>query len=346
MTYILGWKSKGSAFIVADSAVTKEGISSTAYSSFGEMHTDRNGKMVEEAMLKLCCIKNKAIVAMAGDNRTALGIIEIFKNAVDYYGIKEAFEEAIISCGPYSKDNKVGLIVGYIDNGEPKLISFTNTNKIVEHSDFTQIGSIASYYPSLTENLVKLFINGRLADVHMLAAVTAVLQSYGIFDQLMNMHVGGVFFGLSIDASGIHWQNDTSYVIYNFEPQNFNYITVIERESAIFVNSTFTQDIRGFVNSINTASLPENIDALRVEAKEFFDSGKSVFYVFLSNKDRLITVVKTNNKLDTKYIKIIPNQEGHFDFFLSPELMEILKKPITAKDYESLPFRFNWRNCD
>ena len=345
MTYIVGWKSKNSVFLAADSAITRIGVPLLDRSSFGERHLINKGELVEEAMLKLCVIKNKAIIAIAGDNRKALEVVKTFNDACDCYDTKEAFERAIISCGPYSEDTKIGIILGYIKDGIPHLVSFTDKDNIIEHAVFTHVGSLASYYPALTENLVNLFVIRKLADEHMLVAVSGVLQSYGIFDQLMRMHVGGAFFGISIDASGIHWQNDTSYVIYNFEPQVLNFITAIERENSLFVNSTFTQDIRAFSNTINAPYVQDNIDRFKIEVKELFDSGKSVFYVFVSNKDRLITVLKTDNKLDTNYLRIIADKKGHFDLFFSPELMELLNKPVISKDDSSLPFRFNWRNC-
>lgn len=346
MTYILGWKNSTSVFLTGDSALTTLTTKpDKSFSTFGEQHVFRDGGLVEEKMLKLCSIKNKVIVALAGDRDMALSIVTVFKDTIDQLDVLEAFRRSTLSCGPYTKGNEVSLILGYIEDGKPRLISFRSPNKIIEHPDFVSAGSLGSFYPFVTEKVVKLFLKGMLSDEHMLSAVTSVLQSYSIFDDLMRMNVGGVFFGLSINNVGVHWQEDTSYILYSFQPSSFGFITAVFRDGAVCVNSSLTDDNRVFANSINCSIEGAFGDKWKVELREFFNSGKSKFYVFLSKKERVITVVKTNNKLETNLLKIKVNTQGHFDFCFSHELMTVLMSPLLAKD-NALPFRFNWRNAE
>ena len=352
MTYILGWKNDDNVFLAADSATTALGTTPTTnitHSSFGEQHTINEREVVEETMLKLCCVNSKAIVAIAGDINRALEIVKTFESALkNYANIKEAFEKAICSCGPYLKDTDVGLIMGCMDKGKTKLYSYNSkrANEVFEHDTFTQLGSIKGVYPTLTEEIVKCFIERKLPGKHMLIAVTAILQSYGIFDKLMNVGVGGVFFGLSINYSGIHWQPDTSYILYSPDFSEKDFITVIARDGILAVDTSINNTNKLFANTVNSPFCrPEDLNAIRLKLREFFDTGKSDFYIWLSKKDRLITVVNANGKYFSQYMKISTNGHGYFDIAFSEKLKKILEVPNRNFD-KGLPYRFNWLSCN
>jgi ATP-dependent protease HslVU (ClpYQ) peptidase subunit len=82
MTYCLGWKTKNSVFIAADSAVTIPSASapSPPLSSFGEVSYRDNANHVFEGLLKVCVV-DRAIVAFSGCVQTAINIIRTFADA-------------------------------------------------------------------------------------------------------------------------------------------------------------------------------------------------------------------------------------------------------------------------
>jgi len=346
MTYCLGWKSQNSVFIVADTALTTEAYKPTGpfVSSFGEVNYSSKDTYVREALLKICVV-GKIIIGFAGNVNTAFEIIAVFKQLISSNSsVHEVLEKAIRSCGPYSKKNDVELIVGYVDKNGPRLISYNHDEErsIHEHDQFVQVGSIASYYPALSEATIKMFLKGKLPDENMLAAITAILQNYGILDRLMKMKVGGVFFGISVNATGVSWQEDTSYFLYPPDLRSLQHISVVARDNVLSVSSSLSGDKRVFMNTINTTN-PEKWQARWIpRLKRKFNSGQSIFYTFLSKRDRLITVIKAPNPLSNKYFKIHADGMGKFDLFFSPELMAMLKNPNVVEKGISLPFRFNW----
>jgi len=189
--------------------------------------------------------------------------------------------------------------------------------------------------------VIRTFLHGNLGDEHMLAAVTAVLQSYGIFDHMMRMNVGGVFFGASVDLNGVSWQKDTSYFLYPPDLTMSQFISVCSIDNALAVASSFVSP-RVFMNTINTANVTQWQDKRMHELKEKLNSGKSIFYTFLSTKDRLITVIKKTDKSVDRYFRIHTEHldgKEQYNFSFSSEFVELLS---CTRSQES--FTFNWRN--
>lgn len=346
MTYCLGWKTKNSVFIAADSAVTITSTSapSATLSTFGEISYSNNITHVYEGLLKICVV-DRAIVAFSGCMQTAINVIKTFEQFIKINpNIPEVLRRAVLSSGPYTKDNDIALILGYYDKNGPILISYNQDGKgsVVHHDQCVQVGSIGSIYRVSSEIVIKTFLQGNLGDEHMLAAVTAVLQSYGIFDQMMRMNVGGVFFGASVDASGVSWQRDTSYFLYPPNLSIAHFISVYSIDNALAIASSFVGN-RVFMNEINTTDVTEWQGRWMSKLKEKLNSGKSVFYTFLSMKDRLITVIKKTDNSTDRYVKM---QAVHLDgkerytFSFSSEFLELLVCAKPAGD----EFVFNWRN--
>lgn len=346
MTYCLGWKTKNSVFIAADSAVTIPSASAlnTPLSSFGEVSYRDNANHVYEGLLKICVV-GQTIVAFSGCVQTAINVIKTFQEVVNVdQNILEGLKRAVLSSGPYTKDNDIALILGYYDKNGPILISYNHDGKrsIDDHDHCVQIGSAGSIYRVSSEIVIRTFLQGNLGDEHMLAAVTAVLQSYGIFDQMMRMNVGGVFFGASADSNGVSWQRDTSYFLYPPNLSISHFISVYSIDNALGIASSFVNP-KVFMNTVNTGDVKEWQGRWMSELKEKLDSGKSIFYTFLSMKDRLITVIKKTDNSTDQYFKMQAEHldgRGKYTFSFSPELVELLNYAKPDGD----EFRFNWRN--
>src|SRR5262245_16855392 len=86
MSYIIGWKRNGIAFMCADSAVTVEAHASgldAQFSSFGERQifetlATRN-RSVQEGLLKIVRV-GKAVVAFCGRVEVALSFLQTFSS--------------------------------------------------------------------------------------------------------------------------------------------------------------------------------------------------------------------------------------------------------------------------
>ncbi len=346
MTYCLGWKTKDSVFIAADSAVTIPSAlePSTSLSSFGEISYRDNINHVYEGLLKICIV-DRAIVAFSGCVQTAITVIKTFQEIVKVDpNILEGFKRAVLSSGPYKENNDIALILGYYGKDGPILISYNHDGKRTfnDHDQCVQIGSVGSIYRVSSEIVIKTFLQGNLGDEHMLAAVTAVLQSYGMFDQMMKMNVGGVFFGASSDSNGVSWQRDTSYFLYPPNLSISHFISVYSIDNALGIASSFVSP-KVLMNTINTGDVKEWQGRWMPELKEKLNSGKSIFYTFLSMKNRLITVIKKTDNSTDRFFKIqaeLSDGKEKYTFSFSSELVELLNYAKPNGD----EFRFNWRN--
>lgn len=79
MTYIVGWKTGGNAYLCADTALTSFDqtlVDSDQLSSFGEAHINEPDRQVNERALKILRLEH-AVVAICGDYMLALATVEL-----------------------------------------------------------------------------------------------------------------------------------------------------------------------------------------------------------------------------------------------------------------------------
>jgi hypothetical protein len=349
MTYCAGWKYSNSVYLFADSAATKNSPPTTTHSSFGELHAQVRGEHVEESLLKIIPLSDGIAVAFAGDVQLATSIIAFLRenleaNASD---LRSLLSSITTSLGPFPRDREVGLLLAASGSlGEPQLLYWnTVTGLDASESDYYQIGSLTSYHSALTPQVLSLLDRGNLAPDRLLSVLTAVVQSYGVHDNLIEQNIGGLIFGLRTYAGQTIWQEDTNYVLYLPQVKGPIWVSAFVRDNVVVLSSSQTNDIRCLAHSVSTPSIQAWIDKWQGHVKSHLETDRYRYWVFISMLGKVITVLRRDN-LDgqSRYVSLRKTGDGKFDMGISGELMSLLKQPLTDMQDGSLPFRLNFRN--
>lgn len=349
MTYCAGWKYSNSVYLFADTAATKNSPPNTTHSSFGELHAQVRGEHVEESLLKIVALSNGIAIAFAGDVQLATNIIEFLSENLEANtsDLRPLLSSVTTSLGPFSKDPGVELLLAASDPiGEPQLLYWNTASGLdTSESDCYQIGSLTSYHSALTPQVLSLLARGNLAPDRLLSVLTAVVQSYGVHDNLIEQNIGGLIFGLRTHAGQTVWQEDTNYVLYDPQVKGPIWVSAFVRDNVVVLNSSQTNDIRCLAHSVSTASIETWIDKWHGHVKSHLETDRYRYWVFISMLGKVITVLRRDN-LDGKsrYVSLRKIGDGKFDMGISEELMFLLKAPLVDRQDGSLPFRLNFRN--
>ena len=224
MTYCVAWKSANSIFFAADSSVTSNNSLFTSRpklksipSSFNEYSRHPNGKYTEEAIIKILTFKNSVAVSFAGDLKDISATLDVFRRALEYNSNPHtALTTAVNSSAPAESIHRASIIIGYLEEGKPILLCYNKNGdrKIREIDSIVQIGSGANQFRVFTHDIIKKLLDRNLYDYQFLPLVSALLQNFGVHNNLVSLKSGGTFYGVRIDINGIEWQPDTVYVIY------------------------------------------------------------------------------------------------------------------------------------
>ncbi len=349
MTYCAGWKYSNFVYLFADTAVTKNSPPIAMYSSFGEFHAQVRGKYVEESLLKIVPLSDGIAVAFAGDVQLATHIIEFLRenmeaNASD---LKSLLSLVTTSLGPFSREREVKLLLASSDQlREPQLLCWNTVSGLdTSESDFHQIGSLTSYHSDLTPQVLSLLAGGKLAPDRLLSVLTAVVQSYGVHDNLIEQNIGGLIFGLRTHAGQIIWQEDTNYVLYNPQIKKPIWISAFVRDNVVVLNSSQTNEIRCLAHSVSTASIQTWSDKWQDYVKSHLEKDQYRYWIFISTQGKVITIIRRDNlNEDSRYVLLKKTGDGEFDIKISEQLMSLLQQPLIGRNDGSLPFRLNFRN--
>jgi hypothetical protein len=348
MTFCAGWKYKDTVFLLADTAATKPVKPETTHSSFGELHAEVRGEYVEESLLKLVPIGTHMVAAYAGDVQLATHYLDFLRDSRPTAKSNTGLLNSLASSmGPFSPDRAVALILASsAADGSCELLQWSTTEGLNQSgADYYQIGSLTSYHAALTPALLSQLIAGNLDSARMLAVVTAVVQSYGIHDNLIDMNVGGLIFGLQTCHGAVAWLQDTNYVIYDTTLSTPAFVTAIARDNALIVSSSQNDDTRVFGHSTSMPRRDLWDETWLRKAKESLDSGRSRYWVFISTSGKVITlIVRGDLDKESRYVKLTRLGNGKFDLAISQELMTLLLQPLQGCGDGSLPFRLNVRN--
>lgn len=164
MTYILGWKNYSSVFLVGDSVITinhpnvvGNKITFRNRTSLGEDHIYEKGKTVSEKWLKLYELQDKVVIAISGEVKDAHGGIESLKKSMvtqEEFDLRQEIKYSFFG-------KKAGVIVGFIENGKPVLISChcAGYSPFHEHTAFEVVhsGSISDNFKNQTRSAFSQF---------------------------------------------------------------------------------------------------------------------------------------------------------------------------------------------
>jgi len=348
MTYCAGWKHSNSVYLLADSAVTKPDVPRTPTSSFGESHRQVRDEHVEEALLKLVPIGMGSAVAYAGDVQLAARMIEFLRENIHLAESGSGLLGMLTaSFGPFDSARPVELLLAIAEQDKPiELIHWDSITTLVSvGANYYQIGSLTSYHASLTPEFLARLINGSVPGERALAIIIALVQSYGIHDNLIDQNIGGLIFGLRCTDGVIHWQEDTNFVIHNFDLSTTTFVSAFARDDAVVVNSSATNDTRIFMHSANTLSPNEWIERWRDFIQEKVNSDHYRYWVFIRSPDKCITVVRREDpERAGELVRTTFLGDGKFDLAIREELMSLLRQPLIDLGDGSIPVRLNFRN--
>jgi ATP-dependent protease HslVU (ClpYQ) peptidase subunit len=305
MTYVVGWKSKSSVYICADSVVTvsahqpREDLLIYKESTFGEKMYFNDSKHTTESICKIENINEKVIIAFSGEVGVAQEIIDYFRRTLERYNdytaqlIKDSFITSINESDSDEKVHKVSFIIGLIDFDNPILMSYNRggNRALTEHS-IVQIGSLSdsTTYRYITN---KLYADSTSLDEDcQLIVISAVLQSYGFHEKsiIENYGVGGFILGVQLKKTGVTWNDDTFFFLYSGTFKDFvaRPMTLFIRENVVFARGAASRKIIGDIPTKWHGSNPNVL----------FDSlmpSQYKYIVFLSAIKRKITILKTES---------------------------------------------------
>jgi len=347
MTFCAGWKYKGAVYLIADTAVTKPDKPRSDYSSFGQLHSSTKDGYVEESLLKLIPISKGMAIGFAGDVQVATEIIGLLKDNVQYADSVRDLLRIADNMGPFDPKRSVTLLIASSTaQGSVELIKWDSLKGIDQsEADFYQIGSLTSYHSAFTSEFLNFLISGNLAIDRILPTIISVVQSYGVYDDLIQMNVGGLIFGLYTSHGNVYWQEDTNYIIYGPNIDKISYISAIARDNVIIISSSITNENRIFAHSISVNRTTIFSQDWRRRVQEQIDSDRFRYWVFISIQDRVITLLIRNDlQSESKYVRLSKLSNGKFDLAMSPELIQLLRQAVEDKNDGSIPFRLNVRN--
>jgi hypothetical protein len=346
MTYCAGWKYADSVFLLGDAAATKRSPPNTPRSSFGELHAQVRDEHVEESLLKLVPIASGAAVAFAGDVQLASELIAFLKNNYEDTPLDMLFSSLTASLGPFDSKRPVEVILACSRGAEANLVHWDTVRGLrVQTSDYCQIGSLTSYHSALTPQVLSILAAGKVPPERLLPMLAAVVQSYGVHDNLIDMNVGGVIFGLRVHAGGLTWQDDTNYVLYDPSFANTAYVSVFVRDDVLVVGSSLTDDVRVLAHSVSMPCSQFWLDSWKTYINTHLNSDQYRYWVFLNTLGKVITVLRRDAfERESRYVRLNATKDGKFTIGMSPELLPILVRPLVDRLDGSLPFRLNFLN--
>ena len=347
MTYCLGWKTKKAVFLLADTSVTLNKSLGKKYSSFGELQGSQGNESVVESLLKINAVEKKAAIAFAGDVGLANSVIESLQTFLDLgKPYRQALEAAIANNSPLPSSKPISLILAYVDTNSPKLLYFcSESSELIDIEDVVQIGSMGSYYPSFSDQMIRSFIGGTSKPENILAAITGVVQTYGIHAVLSEMYVGGGFFGLYIDQSGLYWQEDTTYVIYHINNDALliaGFITIGVRENVLFIGSSLLNETKFISSHISATSMNSWMQTWPPRIFNTLKTYSSDFYVFLNTKQQMATIVRTYGNLMNEYFKIRPLEGNRVEILIHDKFFQLIRVISAEPIEDGIPFQLAW----
>lgn len=302
MTYCIGWKTKTSVFLVGDSARTiefpdAEQRLTKPISTFGENSLKSKKYIVEEFQNKCYQVNNKVALAYAGDTDTAIGILQSFETCIDENNVVASFQKAIDSCR--GERIEVQFLMAFLEAGETRLYGYNvaQRERLTELTGFAEIGSLSvTIYSELVKNFHNLAIQKVENDYQQFYKTIAYLQHLAIHNYLYEHSVGGFFCGLMVNATGVRWNDDSSYYLYNLGDHGIYDVDVVKsiiRYDTPIIFSSLTGNKEVFVSHSN-AYLNNNQQLLDNEIEPLFQVSNSKIFYFLAKGISDVIVIKTN----------------------------------------------------
>jgi hypothetical protein len=362
MSYVIGYKTRKSVFLAADSAITvdepldhyRPTLSQRGSTSFGELNISTPNVSVYEGILKIINLGSAAI-AMCGDVSLCRSVIGKLKEALSQINDpRKALRIAISDNGPLSDGpaREIGLLMAFPQSPTPVLLSYNadGYKRIIEIDDnfLVQMGSLEDKFKSITPQMISELKMFHAEPHRYLVGCLAFLQSYGIHNYVLEHGVGGTFCGLLTGEDEIEWQKDILFCLHNGRDPNIHMVSSIIRDHVHVVRSNITNSCRYFGDSINEGLSSSWRVKWWDQAFEYIKGGQFDFIVLLNTQYKIITVVEMLKQRKSQYLRIRPSpplgpdESFRLDLALSPLLTKAMVEPIENRHDGSFPVKFNW----
>lgn len=350
MTYCVGWKYKNSVYLIADTAVTKSSEVHHNSSSFGEFHRYVRDGYVEESLLKIVPISENIVVGFAGNVQLATSVIDYIKENlmpdITNQNLRYLVSNIEKSLGPFHVDRAVQLVIAKTSVIEESDLIFWDTiNGICRNNkNIYHLGSMESYHSSLTDYILFIMSKGNIDEDRLLAIVLAMVQSYGVNDDMLEQNIGGIIWGIRNTNGQLYWQEDTNYVIYDNEA-SLIWVTAFELENVLIVSSTKRDGVVCFAHSSSLDTEEPFLEKWGEYIRNYFTENKTRYWIHIRKKDKLLTIIRREDlEKPSKYISVSKGEDEDFTLSMSPELMNLLNEPLKDLGSDSIPVKINFLN--
>lgn len=351
MTYCVAWKSRSTAYLISDTALTINDTSGNykpvkTNTSIGEStFTDKN-ITVEEWALKQFRIESNFIVCYSGEVEKALEVIRVIKKFYLKDNPLRSFELAIDSVRNPDQGETVQFLFSFCLNKEIRLFSYNvnHDSHLAEIPEDTlvQIGSLSSSdYSKLTNRFFKDHVLTLDTSAKQFYQFLSYFQHLGLHDNTLKKFAGGLYSGLYLDNAGSHWNDDTAITIYNTnlanrELQLLGRVNYFIRYDCLILFSTFTTHKELFVHSPDHP-VYKSLD-LQDEIDKIHYSFVPKIQMFLAKNERIVATIKTNGSNNNIHFSE-ENNNGHFKMKYPLHFIELLKgKPFPKNTF----FKIYW----
>jgi hypothetical protein len=350
MTYCIGFRKGPLACLIADAAVTGPHPSIEGQTSFGELQINDGVSSVSERALKIFRLPMAAVTFSGLDGVGRDFVEQLSTRLTAGMSVAEAFEASVANVLPLNSPSDLQVICAWPTPTGGRLLSFNAAlnQRVSEHEHLVQIGSADRERRQITERFLNFLGQiPQLTPVQSMVAMTALCQSYGVYDYTLPRGIGGAFTAISTGPDGIQWQPNTMYIFYRPEdlsgsiksqsaaaPSNLQggptmptVFACVHHDVLVLRSSVADGGLRLLANSFEGE--PRERALARAEAASRYAlqvvSGEGADYLaFLCTAFRSITLCETLGHPSQRHLVQRPSLSNEFDVVgsmsISPEL--------------------------
>lgn len=201
----------------------------------------------------------------------------------------------------------------------PATLTKWNTEAGIEQtkSDYYEIGKLPVHLRQITLELFKKFVvEQKMEPEALLPMMTALIQSHGVHDYLIEHNVGGIIYGLRVSAGQTAWQADTAYLLYDFEFKNLTFIFAMMRGDILTAYSSLFGGAK-FLPFPSRTRTPEQFWR---NIPHQIDVGRWHHCTCLRISDRRVTsIYRPSLDIPSRYIKFsTPSEYGDTRILIEP----------------------------
>lgn len=337
MTYCLGWRTKHGVAIIVDSLLSAADPKVFQHpelrrTTFGESQGKINNKRwpyVAEEGMKLR-VGADVITGFAGDVGVARRLMDQFQHAyASGRSLREAAKSALGKVADRQSDTTV-LIGGY-EGKKPVLLRIDTKPRGISYVDtLVQVGSVPAAQMRWTATMA-----GRLAGMASASAssrdnaerlftpLIALVQSYGVHDQLVDQGIGGSFLGAWVTPEGAQWQRDTLYATHqadvNADEAVMCGVMVRPGFACLISNKTDVVKVITVGKDYPDSALLEDADEVIAQ----FDRAGFDYFVSINSQTHIVTVIEMRQSLHHALLSLRPAETGTIGITWTEQLRKI-----------------------